>query len=143
MSDLLTGSIDPPFIMPPREPLRPAFAMRLADQRGISGRAGQRSLSRILPAGHGGGCEARTDGWKPSFLFAVYSLASWRLQRARRRVPRRPVRRSGISEAQLTDLRAVQEGKITWAQYSRCGGGAANHRSARRTYSATVTAVSR
>jgi hypothetical protein len=38
-------------------------------------------------------------------------------------MPQRPIAHGGMSQAQLVDLIAAQEGKITWAEYFRKWGG--------------------
>lgn len=38
-------------------------------------------------------------------------------------IPHRPIAHGGMSRAQLIDLMAAMEGKITWAEYFRKWGG--------------------
>jgi hypothetical protein len=55
-------------------------------------------------------------GWYAQFKEAKGELAIWT-------TPMRPIAHGGMSQAQLIDLHAAMEGKITWAEYFRKWGG--------------------
>jgi hypothetical protein len=56
--------------------------------------------------------------WLAQFKEAKDDFAQWTM-------PHRPIAHGGMSRAQLVDLIAAMEGKITWAEYFRKWGGSA------------------
>jgi len=69
------------------------------------------------PSAHQGASSSLIEPIRNTAIKAVASILAIRAAASAKHFPLRPTARSGLCEAQRTDLKAAQDGKITWAQY--------------------------